>query len=146
MIIRLCEDQPKLALRISQPGCSGGQLMGRGVVLNITSAACPGVLKSPLLWCGCFADTRIKESDCCNVPELDSPSLQYPAFDVDEEGRVVFYFDKKLWSLPGGRYRAILSFRDGGVIDTFDLDLCNRPLVIDQVAVTDAKYCGDDKC
>lgn len=142
MLIRICDNQPKLALRIVQTGCTGGQLLDLGVMLDIYPASCPHPLYSPQIWCGCFVDNRVPVSGCCDVPLQPPPTLTYPAFALDEEGRIVFYFDKKLWSMPSGRYHASVRFERGDCIAEFDIDLCCRPAVIDQAAVTDAKSCG----
>lgn len=142
MIIRICRGQPQLALKIVQPGCDGVQLLGLGLKLTIAPVHCASALKSPMIWCGCFADSRVHRADSCAVPTPDT-ALLYPAFDIDDEGRVVFYFDSKLDKLPPGRYIGYVNSTSGEQIDNFDIDLCNRPFRIEQVAVTSTAPCGD---
>lgn len=137
MIVRLCEDTPKLALRIVQPGCHGRQLMDTGVEITISPVCCDR------------PSERIEQDECLNiiaVHKKEIPSLTYPAFELDDEGRIVFYFDAKLWALPPGRYHAHVSI--GGCCDKtrIDIDLCNRPTIIDQVAVTEVAACGGREC
>lgn len=138
MIIRLCEDTPKLALRIVQPGCSGKQLMDTGVEIHITPVECEPRRKTQMVWDGCiYREEKI---------ENPIPSLTYPAFELDDDGRIVFYFDNRLWSLPPGRYHAHVWV--GGCCDQtrLDIDLCNRPVMIEQVVTIGAAGCGDTEC
>ena len=65
---------------------------------------------SPLYLHGCwpFHPTDV---DLANPIQPDFPVLVYDSFDVDEEGRVVFNFDDRLWELPDGRYTGVLRVR-----------------------------------
>lgn len=137
MIVRICEDTPKLHLRVSQPGCDGAQLLGM-VELIIQPPACEQHERVHYEWDGCGYQPVVLPPDI--------PTLRYPAFEIDDDGRVVFYFDKKLWSLPNGRYNATVVVEGCCNNLTFGIDLCNRPLEIDQVAVTPATTCGDTEC
>ena len=137
MIIRLCEDTPKLALRIIQPGCSGGQLSSiEGVALRITEVQC-------------YEPQEVKVYDhCFNHVETFKrtvPSVTYPAFEVDDAGRVVFYFDAMLWGFPKGRYTAHVLLDDCCVF-SFDIDLCNRPVIVDQVVQIGVAGCEENQC
>lgn len=137
MIIRLCENTPKLHLRIVQPGCTGGQLLEK-VSLIIQPPVCVRQDKIHYEWEGC-------EYKAVVIPS-EIPTLKYPAFEIDDDGYVVFYFDNKLWSLPSGRYIATVDI-DGCCNDlTFGIDLCNSPLEIDSIAVTEETNCGDILC
>lgn len=118
MIVRLCEDTPKLHIRVSQLGC------GRRALLDAS-------------------ELIIQPPDGGAAP--DTPTLRYPAFEMDDDGRVVFYFDKKLWTLPNGRYNATVVV-PGGKALTFGIDLCNRTHEIDQMAVTTVAPCGEISC
>lgn len=137
MIIRLCEDTPKLALKIVQPGCDGKQLMDLGVEIQISAAHCH------------IPQDRVVVDICLNIIDVvrpQIPTLVYPAFELDDDGRIVFYFDKRLWVQPPGRYHARVLI--GGYCDKthIDIDLCNRPIIIEQVAVISATGCGDNQC
>ena len=136
-IVRLCEDTPKMALRIVQPGCDGRQLIDMGVEIQISPVQC----EEP--------QERIVMDVCLNVVDIikrEVPTLTYPAFEIDAEGRIVFYFDKRLWSQPAGRYRARVLIGGCCSKTTIDIDLCNRPVVIEQVAVTSVAACGGSPC
>lgn len=138
MIVRLCEDTPKLGLRIVQPGCSGKQLMDRHVDLVITPASCPSPDYKEPYW----EDCELKWRDM--RPEI--PALTYPAFEVDDDGNVVFYFDFRLWSLPPGRYRGQVMLGGSCAQTCFDIDLCNRPVIIDRAVAVDTPPCGEFEC
>lgn len=138
MIIRLCEDTPKLAVRIAQPGCWGRQLMDTRIDIIIRPVVCVERTTTRTYWDGCAFKEEV-------IPN-PVPTLRYPAFELDDEGRVVFYFDDKLWSLPPGRYLADIEI-DGACTQTsMQIDLCNRPIAIEQVAVTEKSSCGDLSC
>lgn len=138
MIVRLCEDTPKLGLRIVEPGCSGRQLMDRRVELSITPASCPSPEFKEPYW----EDCELKWKNM--RPQI--PSLTYPAFEVDDNGYIVFYFDAKLWALPPGRYRGEVLL-DGCCVKTcFDIDLCSRPVIIEEAITIGVKPCGEFEC
>ena len=138
MIIRLCEDTPKLAVRITQPGCGGRQLMDTRVDMVIRPVVCAERTHTHTYWDGCAFKEEV-------IPD-PVPALRYPAFELDDEGRVVFYFDNKLWSLPPGRYQADIEIDGTCTQTTIQIDLCNRPVAVEQIAVTGASSCGDSSC
>lgn len=138
MIVRLCEDTPKLGLRIVQPGCSGKQLMDTGVDLAITPVSCPAPDLLEPYWEDCELKWRSRR------PTITA--LVYPAFEVDDDGNVVFYFDSKLWNMPPGRYRGQVMIGGSCSQTCFDIDLCNRPVVIDAAVVVSVPACGDNEC
>lgn len=138
MIIRLCEDTPKLAVRIAQPGCDGRQLVDTRVNIVIRPVVCVERSTTHTYWDGCSFREEV-------IPD-PVPTLRYPAFELDDEGRVVFYFDDKLWSLPPGRYQADIEIDGDCVHTSMQIDLCNRPVAIEQVAVTAKASCGDASC
>lgn len=138
MIVRLCESTPKLGLRIVQPGCTGQQLMDTGVNLAITPVNCPAPDLLEPYWEDCQLKWRSLR------PEI--PALTYPAFEVDDDGNVVFYFDSKLWNLPPGRYRGQVMLGIHCSRTTFDIDLCNRPVVIERAVTVATPPCGDTEC
>lgn len=134
MIIKVCEDTPKIGLRIVQPGCNGKQLMDTGVVLAITPISCPRPERLVPYWENC----ELKYRD--ETPRI--PSLEYPAFDISDDGLVIFYLDRKAWALPPGRYKGYIIIGGHCSNTTFDIDLCNTSYVIDQ-AVVIPNPCGD---
>lgn len=138
MIVRLCEDTPKLALRIVQPGCTGSQLMDDRVNLVITPASCPRPEALIPYWEDCELKWRNER------PGI--PALTYPAFEVDADGNVVFYFDFRLWALPPGRYKGMVMLGEVCSQTCFDIDLCNRPVIIDKATTISVEPCGDSEC
>lgn len=135
MIVKLCEDTPKLALSIVQPGCNGRELLDTNIELRITKKSCP------------LGPVQEVVEDNCSVTtvwvEHAVPAVIYPAFDLDEDGRVEFYFDDKLWNMPSGRYEGEVLIGGLGTGAIIDIDLCNSPLVIASASVKPALVCGD---
>lgn len=137
MIIRLCKDTPKLGLRIVRPGCNGKQLMDDGITLLITPVVCDRPERIEQYWDGCVLKSR-------EVRE-ELPGLQYTAFEVNDDGLVIFYLDDKAWSLPPGRYHGTLSIGGQCSDVRLDLELCNDKYIIDQAIVIE-NPCGDNQC
>lgn len=138
IIVKLCEDTPKLALSIVQPGCQGRELMDTNIEIRISKKGCPA------------GPVQQVEEDNCSVTTrwvLETPpAVIYPAFDIDEDGRVEFYFDDRLWNMPSGRYVGeilIGGYPTGAVVD---IDLCNSILSVASATVKPITPCGDSQC
>lgn len=143
MIINICHDQQELAVRITQPGCSGGQVIDHDLfLLRIQAPHCPHLLKSPICLTGCWPQHREPFFDP-NCPPHELPALVYPALKTDEEGRIVFRFDSLLHKLPKGRYIGTIIF-DGTPITELDLDLCSIPFLVDEAVVVTSQT--DEDC
>ena len=138
MIVRLCEDTPKLGLRIVQPGCSGAQLMDRGIELAIMPASCPSPEHLIPVWEDCELHWESHRKPI--------PTVIYPAFEVDDDGLVVWYFDQRLWSLPPGRYIGRVLLEGHCISADIFIDLCNRPVIIDKAVAVIVPSCGDNGC
>lgn len=135
-IIRICQGQPELALRIVQPGCEGGQLIEHEHIrLVIQAPHCEHRLKSPLVFNGCWPGFTTPWRD--DIIPHEIPALIYPAFTTNEQGETVFRFDDKLYKLPPGRYFGNVEFSNGTLITKLDLDLCTIPFIIDRARVTE---------
>ena len=115
MILFISRYTARLALKI-QELVSSSQLTD---AVNLQLLILPGeineeckvnVMGSPWFLKGCwpFHPTDV---DLANPKLPDFPVLAYDGFDTDEEGRVVFLLDEKLWSLPDGRYTGILRIK-----------------------------------
>lgn len=148
-IIRICQGQPNLSVVISQHGCDGGQVINHeDIRLAIFAPHCKHVLKSPWQLCGCWPQHRHMAVpnqywdeacgclDYLRIPPHEIPVLIYPAFDTDDEGAVVFWFDDELWKRPPGRWIGEVQTRSGHVLVTLDLDLCTVPFITDKVSIT----------
>lgn len=136
-ITKICFGQSELCIRLVQPGCDGGQLVNyQDVRLVIAAPYHNHRLKSPQLFRGCWPgfDTPW----CDDVYPHEMPALVYPAFDTNEDGDTVFRFDDKLWQLPPGRYVGTIEFNNGMRLAQLDIDLCNAPVIVDRVSVTEA--------
>ena len=141
VITRICQGQPELAVRLVQPGCDGGQLIDcNNIRLVISAPSCPCLLKSPLLFTGCWPGYDTPWED--NVRPDELPALVYPAFDINDKGETVFRFDDKLYKMPPGRYIGSIELNDGRRLAELDIDLCTQPVIIDSVTVT-SKTCDN---
>ncbi len=139
-IVRICQGQPELAVRLVQPGCDGGQLIDwEHVRLVIKAPHCPHLLKSPMIFTGCWPGWETPWTNQVLPHEL--PALVYPAFDTNDDGETVFRFDKNLYTLPPGRYEGRVELSNGALLSVLDIDLCTMPTIIDKVSVT-SKGCG----
>lgn len=61
---------------------------------------------SPWFLYGCWPGKRTGV-DIAN-PHFDFPIIVYNAYELDNDGRIVFRLDERLYSLPNGRYTGIL--------------------------------------
>lgn len=134
-IIRICQGQPELAVRIVQPGCGGQLINFEDIRLVIQAPHCDCMPCSPFIVNGCWPGYPgpFGEPAC---PASELPALVYPAFDTNDKGETVFKFDNRLWSLPPGRYFGNIEFNNGMAIDRLDIDLCTIPFLVDRVSVT----------
>jgi len=132
-------------VRIIQPGCNGGQLINSDdirLVIQAPDCGCAG--QSPFIVYGCWPgyDGPIGEA---HIPPHDRPALVYPAFDINDEGDTIFRFDRRLWTMPGGRYIGTIEFNNGDIIDQIDIDLCTIPFLVDRVSIT-LEVCSEGDC
>lgn len=143
-IIRICQGQPELAVRLVQPGCEGGQLINHeDIRLVIRAPECNRRLKSEQVFTGCWPGYDTPWSD--GIYPHEFASLVYPAFDTNENGDTVFRFDRNLWKLPPGRYWGFVEFNNGQLITKLDLDICNMPILLDAVTLT-SEPCNTEVC
>lgn len=141
MIIQICQNQPDLALRIAQPGCSGQQLIDyESVRMVIRAPHCPCLLKSPIVRDGCWLYNEPIRPE--NILPHELPAIVYDAFSVNDDGEIVFKFDALLWRMPPGRYIGHVEFKNGCPIVQVDIDLCSRPYIVDR-ATPVSRSCYD---
>lgn len=145
-IIKICEGQPSLAVRIVTPGCNGSQLVDykqiRLVIVAPPRTPCEFPL-SPQEFSGCWPAHDVQKwNDSFILPETQ-PLLIYPAFEVNDDGDIVFLFDSKLWERKG-RYIGLVEFLDGTKILELDLDICSQKFVADRIS-TQSVPCGGDQ-
>ena len=136
-IVRICQGQPELAIRIVQPGCTGGQLLNyKDTRLVITAPECPAYLKSPLHFKGCWPGFSGELP--YTFPEVphELPVLVYPAFRINDNGDTVFRFDSLFFDYPPGRYIGTVEFTNGCIINQFEIDYCMTPFLIDRISQT----------
>lgn len=137
-IVQLCRGQPELSVRLVQPGCNGGQLVDfqniRLVIKPPRPCMCHKVMPlSPLYFHGCWPGHDTPWGP--RVPPEERQLLVYPAFNITEQGDIVFRFDEQLWEYPSGRYEGHIELQDGTPITVLDIDLCNTPLLVESVSV-----------
>lgn len=109
MIIKLSEGAARLAMRVKETG-SGRQLIDWHMMQLLIQPGqhdeCCGPNGSPWYLHGCWPMHPTGVDIANHRP--DFPTICYNAFELDEEGRVVFMLDHHLWTLPHGRYTGIL--------------------------------------
>ena len=144
MIVRICRGQPELAVRVVAPGCDGGQLVDyedMELCILAPKCTCEGPF-SKIYFHGCgWWGHDIDRWNEQQVPPEQMPVLVYPAFDVNDNGEIVFKFDSKLWE-RAGRYVGLIRFKDGTEITRLDLDICTTQFLADKVTVK-SYSCGD---
>ena len=137
MIVRICRGQPELAVRVVAPGCDGGQLVDyedMELCILAPKCTCEGPFsKIYFHGCGWWGHDMDRWNEQ-QVPPEQMPVLVYPAFDVNDNGEIVFKFDSKLWE-RAGRYVGLIRFKDGTEITRLDLDICTTGFIADKVTV-----------
>lgn len=121
-IVRLSPDTPKLHIHIAEVGCDGRTLASECVIRIY-----PVVCHQPT-GCGCG-------------PAPDPIWVEYPVFEIDDDGLLVFYFDDKLWSQPSGRYIGQIVC-GGCVVVEVQIELSCNKLYIKSMGITE----GVTKC
>lgn len=145
-IIKLYQGQPELAVRLTAPGPARLQLaQSKGIRLVITAAGlghAPGtVYLSPLKFTGFWPGRDSERYYDSFIHPDDRPALVYPAFTTDDQSRVVFKLDSKLWKMPPGRYLGHIETESGQHLANLDLDLCVGPFLVEDVNTT-VEACG----
>lgn len=105
MILYLSQGMTSLALRIKETIHQNQLTDWRCLQLLIQPGeAIQDVcnMGSPWILTGCWPGHRT-DVDVANYRH-EFPTICYDAYDLDAEGRIVFKFDHRLWSLPPGRY------------------------------------------
>jgi hypothetical protein len=139
MIIKLYNHQPELRLKLAQPGKHGSLLASIDKLkLTIKAPAPPNnSLNSEIIRKGCWPGNP-PENDHIGLHEL--PALIYPAFDVSDEGEIVFRFDKLLWKRPMGRYLGYVTL-DSTTLAVLDIDLTPKDYIITGASVHSYPIC-----
>lgn len=135
-IVKICQNQPTLAVRITTPGCNGGQLVDYKQVRLVISApertTCEPLL-SPQCFKGCWFGHDLKKWEDSFIPPDQLPLLIYPAFGTNDDGDIVFILDSQLWKRVG-RYVGSVEFNDGQKILELDLDICTTQFIADKIS------------
>jgi len=142
-IVKICQGQPSLAVRLVTAGCDGSQLVDykqiRMVIVAPERTPCERPL-SPQCFKGCWPTHDIEKWNNSFILPESRPILIYPAFEVNDEGEIVFLLDSKLWQRQG-RYIGRIEFLDGEHITDLDLDICSQRFIADRVSL-DTVPCG----
>lgn len=143
MIISIAQGQPYLAIRLVTPGSDGLQLTDwkhvRLVIIAFPEPRCELPLSPQCFhgfWPGHDVD-RWNKQFC--LPE-DKPALIYPAFDLNDQGEIVFRLDKHIEHYHG-RYLGRIETVAGVPLAELDLDIGLQQWVADQVSI-DSVRCG----
>ena len=135
-IVKICQNQPTLAVRITTPGCNGGQLVDYKQVRLVISApertTCEPLL-SPQCFKGCFPGHDVDRWNDSFISPDQLPLLIYPAFGINDDGDIVFILDSQLWKRVG-RYVGSVEFNDGQKILELDLDICTTQFIADKIS------------
>ena len=110
MIVYLTRGTTRLALRIRETNTSSQLTSWKDLQLLIQPGQydqCCGPNGSPWILTGCWPG-KPTGVDIANPAPFDFPTLVYPSFALDNDGRVVFALDERLWRLPNGRYSGVL--------------------------------------
>ena len=135
-IVKICQNQPTLAVRITTPGCNGGQLVDYKQVRLVISApelTTHEPLLSPLCFSGRWFGHDLKKWEDSFIPPDQLPLLIYPAFGTNDDGDIVFILDSQLWKRVG-RYVGSVEFNDGQKILELDLDICTTQFIADKIS------------
>lgn len=143
-IVKICQGQPELRVRITTTGDNGAQLVDYKHLRLVISAPCEPRSELPLSpqeFKGCWPghDTA-KWNSSFELPER-RPLLIYPAFDTDENGDIVFRLDSQIWNRLG-RYIGTVETTSGQKILALDLDICSNMFIPDRISVVSTS-CGD---
>lgn len=142
-IVKICQGQPSLAVRIVTPGCNGGQVIDykqlRLVIMSPPAKRCELPL-SPQHFSGFYPTHDVdKWNESFILPE-EEPLLIYPAFDVNDNGDIVFRLDRQMWCRRG-RYVGVIETIDGRKLVELDLDISTQQYIADTVTVN-SYSCG----
>lgn len=109
MILYLAQGMAELAMRLKNLPTGDQVVSWEDIQLLIQPGQwdrCCGPNGSPWILHGCWPGHRT-EVDIANF-RPDFPTLVYQAERLDDEGRIVFHLDERLWRLPPGRYSGTL--------------------------------------
>lgn len=110
MIVHISQGMEKLALGIIDTKTGNRLIDWRRLELIIEPGQADvggcGPNGSPWILTGCWPGKRTGV-DVANW-RPDFPPLAYPAFMQDDDGRILFLLDERLWRLPPGRYTGLV--------------------------------------
>lgn len=142
-IIKICQGQPSLAVKITTPGTHGAQLVDYKHLRLVIAPPIEPREELPLspqrfsgFWPGHDID---KWNNSFTLPE-EQPLLIYPALYVNDDGETVFRLDDQLLGHVG-RYVGIIELNGQKILE-LDLDISTQRFILDQVTVYSKTY-GD---
>jgi len=129
MIVKVTGETVKTCLRVRERGCATPPKNCLKWRVRVQRVGCP---PPPAQQYNCQDScSALGPAMLSTLPQV-SPTIEYPAFDIDDEGRVCFYWDDKLLESLPGRYRAEILDEQLRHIATFEIDLASTTLMIDQ--------------
>lgn len=138
-ITKICQGQPYLSVRLSAPGCQGGQLIDYEKIRLVITAPQRTTCEMPLSrlhFTGCWPGHDTEKYERQFDPPDQRPIICYDAFKCSPDGDIVFRLDAMLYKvLPPGRYVGLIEFKNGTPIVKLDIDLCFDQFVLDRVTV-----------
>jgi hypothetical protein len=138
MIIKISRGQPELKFTLIQPGRGRRLSVPDGVRLVITAPAPkPQNRLSPIIRKGSWGWPPVRPYP----PDPHSlPAIVYPAFDLDDEGAVIFRLDEHLWRRPSGRYTGEIMI-GGHLVTAVDIDLEPLKWLPSKIELNEIKVC-----
>jgi hypothetical protein len=115
MIVRLDRQTPMTCFQVVRWDCTKALLRPEDVYAHVHRKFCPQPDITERSFDGC-------EWKVTKRPAPTPPTIKYPAYEVDENGRVCFMWDGLLWSQDDGRY-VVEIFVCGEKRDTVELQL-----------------------
>jgi hypothetical protein len=139
MIIKIDRYQPEIRVSVVAPGKHGGKLVDYKRI-RLVIVSCPDKfisLVSPIYRHGTWLYVAPGIGDVV----LDAgPAIVYPAFEVDNEGDLVFRFDRNLWDRRPGRYAGRIENLDGQCLGMLDIELQPNDHIITRVSTGSPSY------
>jgi hypothetical protein len=139
MIIPIDQGQSELKVALTRPG-TGDQLVSKELIRLVIKPPPKERFAqlSPIVRKGDWGYPLPLED---YPPNRDAwPLLIYPAFDIDDDGAIIFRLDRRFWQRPCGRYIGDVMVGDYKAV-SFELDLNPHRYLITSVELNDKKEC-----
>lgn len=143
IFVDICEETPKIRIKLGTPGCLGKQVTCGNIWMEIHNSLCCEYPYYPLPFqcctpCGGYYEWPMG-FDFIRENHKET-RLTYKALEIDDDGNVVFYFDHALFENPAGRYIGSL-FLNGCKLRDLQINLCTIPIAVEQISTDSVRPC-----